>query len=183
MPNQEKELQEIAVLYAVIQEELEALRVLRQDLVKVTAQATNQAVQEAIAKSLQNVHLGALSEKMGECTTQAENAALNAKQTALRLHSILDRLEKSSEVTFSAFVKPILTVFLPMMGAIVLGLALYSWTLPSASEIQTMRDAVADLESAGGKAVVSRCDGKPCVRVKTKKVYGEKENYLIIDTK
>ena len=183
MNNQEKDLQEIAALYAVIQEELEALKALRQDLVKVTAQATSQAVQEAIAKSLQNAHLGALGEKMGQCTTQAENAALNAKQTALRLHTILDRLEKSSEVTFLGYLKPILTVFLPMMGAIVLGLALYSWTLPSASEIQTMRDTVASLEAAGGKAVVSRCDDKPCVKVKTKKVYGEEKNYLIIDPK
>ena len=179
MSNDEKELEKIGALYAVIQDELEALKVLRQDLVKVTAQATSQAVQEAIAKSLQNAHLGALNEKMGECTTQAENAALNAKQTALRLHSILDRLEKSSEVTFSAYMKPILTVFLPMMGAIVLGLALYSWTLPTATEIQTMRDTVAKLEAAGGKAVVSQCDDKPCVKVKTKRTYGEGKYYII----
>ena len=179
MPNQEKDLQEIAALYAVIQEELEAIKVLRRDVLEVTERSTGKAVQDAIAKSLQNAHLGALSEKMGQCTTQAENAALNAKQMALRLHSILDRLEKSSEVTFSGYVKPILTVFLPMMLAIVLGLALYSWTLPSASEIQTMRDTVAKLEANGGRADVQKCDGKPCVKVKTKRAYGEGKYYII----
>lgn len=172
--------EQIGALYAAMQKEIAALQALRKDILEVTQKSISEAASTALTERLKNANFGGLTNSLYQSTTQVEKAASSANQTASAMQKTLTDFQKSTEFSYRGLVKPFLTIFLPVFAAVLLGVFLYLWLLPSAADIDERRATIAKLDALGGKAKLSQCDDKPCIRVDTKRVYGEKGDYLIL---
>ena len=191
MSDYNEQIKKIALMYELVETEAQAMQAasrsletlkdeLKQEISIATQKAVSAAATVAITERLKSVNLDDLTNKLYESTTLSGKAADNAKQTALNMQKTLTSFQKSTEMSYQSLIKPFLTIFLPAITAVMFGILLSIWLLPSAADIEERKTALAQLDALGGKAKLSKCEGKLCIRVDTKKVYGEKGDYLII---
>jgi len=189
------EIKKIAALIGHQQAQEKRVAALIDEFQAESAKLTRQTAQLA-----QVIHeLDSASGKMTETVRQSVNAALHQvdkelRQTGLEkqkpavaaLNEVVSTAQEAvysmrremSRYTWKSAISVVMTIFFVLAVCI----ASFTWFIDRGYDrIAAMQSMEAQWQRKAPLADISMCDGKPCVKVDTTKVYGDqKETYLII---
>lgn len=189
------EIKKIAALIGHQQAQEKRVAALIDEFQAESAKLTRQTAQLA-----QVIHeLDSASGKMTETVRQSVNAALHQvdkelRQTGLEkqkpavaaLNEMVSTAQEAvysmrremSRYTWKSAISVVMTIFFVLAVCI----ASFTWFIDRGYDrIAAMQSMEAQWQRKAPLADISMCDGKPCVKVDTTKVYGDqKETYLII---
>jgi len=133
---------------------------------------------ETVRKSVISA-MNQVERELKQAGVEQQKPAVNALNQVVKTanESVYAMRREMSRYTWKSAIYIVMTIFFVMASCV----AALTWFMDDGySQIALMQAKKAEWEQKAPLADISRCDGKPCVKVDTRTTYGDKENTWMI---
>jgi len=133
---------------------------------------------ETVRKSVISA-MNQVERELKQAGVEQQKPAVNALNQVVKTanESVYAMRREMSRYTWKSAIYIVMTIFFVMASCV----AALTWFMDDGySQIALMQAKKAEWEQKAPLADISRCDGKPCVKVDTRITYGDKENTWMI---